>query len=433
MLNDDLDGWYPSRMLSRSAARLSEFASRYSLILLMVALTVAAIFYAVYDLCFAPAYPIADWLINYSAGFVRRGLSGEFILLAARATHIPPPWMAAIVQLSIYVAFLCGVYRLAAPLRRDVLWYCMMFSPAALAFMILDPMNGNRKELLLYAALTATIFLLRRGLSAISLSLSVAALLAILVLSHDALICCFPYFFAAIAIQTRSLKYASKVIAVPFLVSAFLVNLVRQHPGDDTVAMAVCKSVGGRWVAEDGTRDLCAGAIRHLGWTIAKSRQEELQNLSYWPLYTVLILLSFAPYVVALVVLYRRDRLRFEVKVIASIAVLCAFTTAPLFYLTIDWGRWIQMQIICLLLVILQAAQRAPGFQKTSNAPPFGAGKSWRPALLVAAFLYCTCWTLPVLGMQEVRFGYGELPLYFHREFRLMRNIHAWQVIDRGW
>ena len=147
----------------------------------------------------------------------------------------------------------------------------------------------------------------------------------------------------------------------------------------------------------------------------------------------LLILLSFAPYVVALVVLYRRDRLRFEVKVIASIAVLCAFTTAPLFYLTIDWGRWIQMQIICLLLVILQAAQRAPGFQKTSNAPPFGAGKSWRPALLVAAFLYCTCWTLPVLGMQEVRFGYGELPLYFHREFRLMRNIHAWQVIDRGW
>ena len=420
-------------MLSRALGRLSDIASQYSLILFMVALIVAAVFYAVYDLCFAPAYPIADWLINYSAGFVRRGLPGEFILLAARATHIPPPWMAAIVQLSIYVAFLCGVYRLAAPLRRDALWYCVMFSPAALAFMILAPMNGNRKELLLYAALTATIFLLRRNLSAISLSLCVAALLAILVLSHDALVCCFPYFFAAIAIQAKDLKYASKVIAAPFLLAAFLVNVVRQHPGDETVAIAVCKSVGGRWIANDGTRDLCAGAIRHLGWTLAKARQEELQNISYWPLYTLLSLLSFAPYVVALVVLYRRDRLRFEVKVIASIAVLCAFTTAPLFYLTIDWGRWIQMQIICLLLVILQAAHRAPGFQKTSNAPPFGLGKPWRPVLLVAAFLYCTCWTLPVLGMQEIHFGYAELPLYFHREFRLMRNFHGWQVIDRGW
>ena len=420
-------------MLSRTVARLSEFASQYSLIFFMVALTVAAIFYAVYDLCFAPAYPIADWLINYSAGFVRRGLPGEFILLAARATHIPPPWMAAVVQLSIYVAFLCGVYRLAAPLRRDVLWYCMMFSPAALAFMILAPMNGNRKELLLYAALTGTIFLLRLDLSAISLSVCVATLLAILVLSHDALVCCFPFFFAAIAIQTGNLKYASKVIAAPFLLAAFLANLVRQHPGDQTTAIAVCKSVGGRWIADDGTRDLCAGAIRHLSWTIAKSRQEELQNLSYWPLYALLGLLSFAPYVVALVVLYRRDHLRFEVKVIASIAALCVLTTMPLFYLTIDWGRWIQMQIICLLLVILQAAQRAPGFQKTSSAPAFGVGKSWRPALLVAAFLYCTCWTLPVLGMQDVRFGYADVPLSLHREFRLMRNFHGWQIIDRGW
>jgi hypothetical protein len=420
-------------MLSRTVARLSDLASKYSLILLMVALTTAAMFYAVYDLCFAPAYPIADWLINYSAGFVRRGLPGEFILLAARATHIPPPWMAVVVQIPIYVAFLCGVYRLAAPLRRDALWFCIVFSPAALAFMILDPMNGNRKELLLYAALTATIFLLRRNLSAIPLSLSVATLLAILVLSHDALVCCFPYFFAVVAIQKRNLKYASKVIAAPFLVAAFLVNLVRQHPGDQTTAIAVCRSVGGRWIANDDTRNLCAGAIRHLGWTIANSRQEELQNLSYWPLYTLLALLSFAPYVVALVVLYRRDQLRFEVKVITSIAVLCALATAPLFYLTIDWGRWIQMQIVCLLLVILQAAQRAPGFQKTSNAPAFGKGKSWRPVLLVAAFLYCTSWTLPVLGMQQVRFGYVELPLYFHREFRLMRNSHGWQIIDRGW
>ena len=420
-------------MLSKAAARLSEVASRYSLIVLMVALTLAAIFYAVYDLCFAPGYPIADWLINYSAGFVRRGLSGEFILLAAHATHIPPPWMAAVVQIAIYIAFLCGVYRLAAPLRRDVLWYCMLFSPAALAFMILDPMNGNRKELLLYAALTATIFLLRRGLSAISLSLSIAILLAILVLSHDALVVCFPYFFAAIAIEKRDLKVASKVIAFPFVLSAFLVNLVRLHPGDESVAIAVCKSVGGRWITSDDTRDLCAGAIRHLSWTMAKSRQEELQNLSYWPLYAFLILLSFAPYVIALVVMYRRDRMRFEVKLIMWIALLCALATSSLFYLTIDWGRWIQMQIICLLLVILQAAQRAPAFQKTSNAPAFGAGKPWRPVLLIAAFLYCTCWTLPVLGMMSVRFGYAELPLYFHREFRLMRNIHGWQNIDRGW
>src|SRR5579875_3659727 len=122
-------------MLNRGVRRLLDFCSRYSLELLMIALFLTAIFYSVYDLCFEPAYPIADWLINYTQGFVRRGLPGEMILLAARVLHIPPPWMVVVVQIAVYVALLAVVYKLAKPLRRSMLWYCMMFSPAALAFM----------------------------------------------------------------------------------------------------------------------------------------------------------------------------------------------------------------------------------------------------------------------------------------------------------
>lgn len=419
--------------LTQKPRSLSESASRYSLPLLMAALMIAAVFYSIYDLCFEPAYPIADWLINYSQGFVRRGLIGEFILLAARSLHVPPPWMVVVVQIAIYGLFLAGVYRLAVRLRRDVLWYAMMFSPAALAFMILAPMNTVRKETLAPAALTATIFLVRRRVPAVVLSIAIAAMLAIMVLSHDSLFCCFPFLFAAVAVGSHSLRYAAKIIAAPFVLTAFLMNLVRTHPGDESVAMGVCRSVGGRWINADDYRNLCAGAIRHLSWTISKTRQEELDNLHYWPLYLVLGVLSFAPFVIALIKLYRSDNLRFEVKVIAWIAGLCALLSTPLFYLTIDWGRWIQMQVLCLLLMILMTAQRAKSFQPDPHARPIGEGKPWRAPLLVCVLLYCTCWTLPVLGMQEVRFGYLDLPLYFHRQFKLMRQIDAWHTIDRGW
>jgi hypothetical protein len=380
-----------------------------------------------------PAYPIGDWLVNYSDGFVRRGLPGELILLAARTAHVPPPWIAAAVPVIIYIAFLSGVYRLAAPLRRDALWFAMLFSPAALTFQIINLLNALRKEVLLLAALTATIFLLRKATSAAVLSLTIAALFAVMALSHDALYCCFPYFFAVAVISSKSLKNAAKVMVLPSLVAALLIGVIQRHHGDEATAIAVCRSVGGHWTGVDGTRDLCSGAIGRLRWTLAQCRQEELQNLHYWPLYAALAVLSFAPFIIALVVLYRRDGLRFEVKVISWVAALSAVASLPLFYLTIDWGRWIQMQVVCLLLVILMTAQRARGFQPTADAKPVGAGKPWRIPLLAGVFLYCTCWTLPVLGLQAQRVGYIELPLHLHREFRLMRQTHAWQTIDRGW
>lgn len=420
-------------MSSNRAHRLLDLASRHLLRLFMAALVLAALFYSVYDVFFSPGYSIADWLINYSDGFVRRGLIGQGILLASHATHIPSPWLVVVVQLVIYCAFLRGVYLLAAPLRRGPLWYAMLFSPAALAFMILSPLNTVRKEMLAPAALVAVIFLVRRKPPALVLSLTISVLFAVMVLSHDSLYCCLPYFFAVIALSSRNLKYAAAVMAVPFIVAALLINLVRLHHGDLSVAMEICRSVGGQWRGTDDFRSLCSGAIGRLTWTLTRTRQEELQYLYYWPLYAVLIPLAVAPYITALIVLYKRDGLHFDVKVISWIAALCALASSALFYLTIDWGRWTQMQILCLLLLILMAAQHAPGFQPDANAKPVGAGKRWRKPLLVAVFLYCTCWTLPTLGLQDTRFGYLALPHSLYREFRLVHQIHGWQTIDRGW
>jgi hypothetical protein len=413
--------------------RLLDFAARNSLRLFMVALLLAALFYSIYDLCFAPAYPIGDWLINYSDGFVRRGLIGEVILLAAHATHIPPPWLAVVVQLTIYSLFLLGVYRLAAPLRRGPLWYAMIFSPAALAFMILSPFNGVRKETLAPATLTAVIFLLRKKPHPVVLSLTITVFFAVMALSHEAPYCCFPYFFAVIALATRDLKYAAKIMVAPFIVAGLLFELTRLYPGNQSAAIVICHSIGGHWLGDDDFRNLCSGAILRVGFTASIVRHEVQGILHYWPLYAVLAVLSLAPYIAALVVLYKRDGLRFDVKVISWIAALCALASSALFYFGMDWGRWIQMQILCLLLVILMAAQHAPGFQPDPDARPLGAGRAWRKPLLIAVFLYCTCWTLPVLGMQTVRFGYIALPRYLYREFKLMHQMHGWQVIDRGW
>jgi hypothetical protein len=298
--------------------------------------------------------------------------------------------------------------------------------------MILNPLNVCRKDVLIMAALTAVILLMLRGLWGVTLSLVMALLFAIMVLSHDALYCCFPYFFAAAALQRNSLKDAARVTAGPFALAAVLIDITTHYPGNDSVAMAVCKSVGGRWIWIDDTNDLCSGAIKHLGWTFQKARQQELQNLHYWPLYAVLAILSFGPFVMMLIVLWKRDGLRFQVKVISLTAALCAILSAPLFYLTTDWGRWIHMQVICLLLVILMAERAGPARQPRI-APMAETGRARQTVLTFVAFVYCISWTLPVYGAFPDRWGYVDVVRVYRHAIPFTRRVQAQHPIDRGW
>jgi hypothetical protein len=308
----------------------------------------------------------------------------------------------------------------------------MLFSPAALPFMILNPQNACRKDVIVMAALAAVILLMLRGVSGVTLSLVIALLFAIMVLSHDALYCCFPYFFAAAALQRNSLKDAARVTAGPFALAAVLIDIATHYPGNDSVAIAVCKSVGGRWIWIDDTSDLCSGAIKHLGWTFQKARQQELQNLHYWPLYAVLAALSFGPFVTMLIVLWKRGGLRFQVKVISWTATLCAVASVPLFYLTTDWGRWIHMQVICLLLVILMAERLAPAPQP-GIARMTETGRAPQTVLIFVAFIYCISWTLPVYAAFPARWGYVDVVRVLHHSIPFTRRVQAQHPIDRGW
>jgi hypothetical protein len=125
-------------------------ATKHFLPLSLIFLFLAALFIAGFDLYYTPLWTIGDWLVNYSAGFVRRGLPGEFFLLLSHLLHVEVPWIALVIPALVYAGFLVGVYRLANPLRRNFLWFAMLFSPATLPFIVLNGMDiGFRKETLL--------------------------------------------------------------------------------------------------------------------------------------------------------------------------------------------------------------------------------------------------------------------------------------------
>ncbi len=105
-------------------------------------------------------WAIGEWLTNYSAGFIRRGLVGEVVLLLGRASGIQLVWIVFGIQVAVYLIFLWCVYRLTEELQWGWMVAALLLSPATLGFIVLDPPNGFKKEILLFAALAAVICLL---------------------------------------------------------------------------------------------------------------------------------------------------------------------------------------------------------------------------------------------------------------------------------
>jgi len=95
------------------------------------------------------AYKYADWLINYSAGFVRRGLSGEIILLLSEALELPPSQIYLAILLILYAATIFLMFRKYRNLFFSTAVLFLLF-PTSIFFWILDSGTIGRKEILLY-------------------------------------------------------------------------------------------------------------------------------------------------------------------------------------------------------------------------------------------------------------------------------------------
>lgn len=376
---------------------------------------------------------IGDWLINYSGGFVRRGLAGALVMLLHRATGVPLEWVVFAIEASVLVVFLAVVYRLTKGIRWSWLMAAVLLSPATLAFTVLAGHEaGLRKEILLFAALAIVVWVLMRGRWK---DWQVSALLSIflvgMALSHEALLVGAPYFLAAVAIQAGSLRRAAKICAVPLVLCVIACAAVITHHGDLATAEAICRSVGGTMgsskpSAFEPAVGECGGSIAWLQLGAAQERALIAPAIVQWrlvPLFSKLALLIFGPLVALLYLMYRRDGMRWEVGVVVGCAVISLAGTGVLCYVGVDWGRWIHMQVVCLMLLAMMLDARAAA-ARVESVRGVARRRVWGRGLAAAAlFLYATAWTMPGIG------NFGESPGYLALVWPTYRNgLHELRV-----
>ncbi|HIK24025.1 MAG TPA: hypothetical protein IGQ16_10275, partial [Thermosynechococcus sp. M3746_W2019_013] len=328
-------------------------------------------YYAIEILNGGNNWKTGDWLINYSAGIVRRGLIGTF-LLKVSDFGLPLLWVTYVTQVAIYALIFGLVLKLYYRKKRSLFWLLILFSPAFLLFPFYDTQGGFRKEIivflifaffcLIYANKNVTPF----KLTFISLAYSLGAL------SHELTVFTLPFFFYLIYVSTKDglITNRTAIAYSSILATASSVILIFAffYKGNEALAQAICQSLTTRNLDPN----ICKGSIDWLSEDTGTALRRVLSLLDYRSLFTpVFLWLALLP--LSFTTWWNKER---EILFVASIA-----TIFPLFLLAIDWGRWVHVIIFMFFCLAL--------------ASEVNIKYRYRRIFIVAGLIYLTTWSIP--------------------------------------
>ena len=102
---------------------------------------------------------LSDWLINYSGGFVRRGLTGDIILNFAYLFSIKLRDSILIFQICIFITYYLLVYHFLKNIISNRLLLLAIFSPVFILYPVAELEAFGRKELIIFLIIILYFFL----------------------------------------------------------------------------------------------------------------------------------------------------------------------------------------------------------------------------------------------------------------------------------
>jgi hypothetical protein len=370
--------------------------------------------YGVRNLRIKSDFAMGDWLINYSAGFVRRGLLGQIALMLSH-WHVPPLLFVLLCQLAIYAIILTSVWRLYLTSNRVIsVWgWLLLISPATLAFPILNPPGGFRKEVLVLALLCLSVHLARAGVSPFAMSCCLSLGVVLLLLCHEGMVFYLIYVFVPLAAKCRTMMTFFKSCILPAGSAVFVFVLVLTHAGNSQMEHIICESVMTN--THSTGSGICGGAIGDLRKSASMEHRlviAAIEESRYVLLYGITGLLGFLPLIMEL-----RKRLldaesRHNAIVLGAAIAFSLLLSVPLFYNAIDWGRWLYIHLLSSLILILFLFNNPKPSKKHSLGRGTASFRKKDLFLAVGMLAYATLWTLPYYGQFPARFGYFGLAHY---------------------
>jgi hypothetical protein len=343
------------------------------------------------------SYQLTEWLINYSAGFIRRGWPGELIAFLSAGTGAQANYVVVLLSSLLFLALLL-LSILRAKGRVPLV---LILSPILMGM----PLYGDflvRKDVLgiLFLALCLA---LRRHVMWLPGRLALLNLVACLaILSHET------FFFyavpALVVLIARDLGGGPKRLLVAALLmtpAALAFGLCVLFKGDSNIMRVIHESWNGLWL-NINPMDCClhepGGSIEGLQWSSARalalpySVLFTFSSIIYVPLAWCLTIAACFFFLTALVEPREPgDRGRW-----AGILIFQLVAIAPLFVVGWDFGRWLFFWTCGSLLLHLDGACLS-----TRIAVTLDAKMGWLSSMSLLrnkAIVYMLCLVFSVPG-----------------------------------
>ncbi|WP_292009275.1 hypothetical protein [Chryseobacterium sp.] len=293
-------------------------------------------------------YILADWLINYEdGGFKRRGLSGSFFFILQDLTGIRLNYIVYFFQFSIITLFFWYYTKLIRYKETTFLYLSLLLSSIGFVGLLNNVTYVGKKEFIVFLIFTVFAYLLDNGKLSRLKEWGICLLLCISTLMHEVTLFYVPYFAIALFLKTDKfeLKRYIKYFLAVFIPAVLILTI-------------------GKNVNEGHSLEILSKRGVHpiygiFFWDIDE-RQYVKEHVNEYSLYFITLAISMFH------IGYYLTCSHFK-KLLSLLLVGAFLFTLPLFYLAIDWGRWMyihMMMIIVLFAMPLKNGNSIFSFEK---------------------------------------------------------------------
>lgn len=300
----------------------------------------------------------ADWLINYSSGVVRRGISGEIFLGMSSVTGVSPLFLVSFVQGALVLILIAAVFVKGLSSGMPDRMILLLLSPALILFWVNDTTGAYRKEML---GLVCFLPLLIPSLQKTLALAVVATLFAIAGFFHEANLVLAPALIFAFYLRFGRAFLAAPALVLSALAMAAAGFAVVYTGLSETDAM--CQRLLDAGLSEQ----LCHGIFPWLkdGFSNTVSAVDAIV-LQQANLIVVVLLMGLLLFP-GLWIGWRLLRTPAE-KAAFVFGVSVIFALYPI---ATDWSRWLSMQVWVMTFLIMILAEARDGINEPVPRPLF--------------------------------------------------------------
>jgi len=131
---------------------------------------------------------MAEWVLNYAGGFVRRGIIGELISQISVYLKSPLRVSFLIFQIFIYLIYYILIYWLFSKLKKNFFMYLAILSPVFFSFGLYELEALGRKEIVMYIFFLLNFYLFEKFKNINIIYFSSYISLIILLLNHESVV-----------------------------------------------------------------------------------------------------------------------------------------------------------------------------------------------------------------------------------------------------